>query len=168
MEIYTFKVKTIDAKEMDMSDFRGNVLLIVNVASRCLFTKQYDGLEKLHKEYKSQNFSVLGFPCNQFGEQEPGDEAEIKNFCEAQFGVTFPLFAKIDVKGKNTSPLFDYLRHEAKGFAWTSAIKWNFTKFLVDRNGKVIRRYGPQVVPAALDEDIKKILAIKPLLGQEK
>ena len=156
--IYDFTVKNIDGIEVALSDFKGKVLLVVNTASKCGFTKQYAGLEELFKQYRDQGLVVLGFPCNQFKSQEPGDEAEIKSFCSLNYNVDFPMFAKIDVNGENTAPLFKFLKSEGKGILGSEAIKWNFTKFLVDKNGEVVKRYAPLTEPAALTEDIKKLL----------
>jgi len=158
MGIYDFKAKTIDGREQSLADYRGQALLIVNTASGCSFTPQYKGLEQLYEAYKDQRFAVLGFPCNQFGNQESGSESDIKSFCEMNFGVRFPLFAKIDVKGPKAHPLYKYLIQEKPGFLGLKDIKWNFTKFLVDKNGKVVKRYGPTVKPAAITSDIEKLL----------
>lgn len=158
MSIYDFQVKTIDGTPASISKYKGQVILIVNVASQCGFTKQYEGLETLFQTYKNQKFTVLGFPCNQFGSQEPGNEAEIKSFCETRFNVTFPLFTKIDVNGPSTDPLYNFLKAKKKGFLGSQGIKWNFTKFLIDRNGNVVKRYAPQINPAALEKDIQKLL----------
>jgi glutathione peroxidase len=156
--IYDFKVKDIDGNEVAMSDYKGKVLMIVNVASKCGFTPQYDGLQKLYDNYKDQGLVVLGFPCNQFGAQEQGGEAEIKDFCETNFSISFPLFAKIDVNGDNADPLFLFLQNAKKGFMDTGPIKWNFSKFIVDKEGNVVGRYGSLDDPAALEDDIKKLL----------
>jgi glutathione peroxidase len=158
MAIYDFKAKTIDGREQSLADFRGQALLIVNTASGCGFTPQYKGLEQLYETYKDRRFAVLGFPCNQFGNQESGSEMEIKSFCEMNFGVRFPLFAKVDVKGPKAHPLFQYLVKEKPGFLGFKDVKWNFTKFLVDRSGKVVKRYAPTVKPEAIAADIEKIL----------
>jgi glutathione peroxidase len=151
-------LKTIDGGAASLGDFVGQTLLIVNVASQCGFTPQYAGLEALHRRFRDRGFAVLGFPCDQFGHQEPGDEAEIKNFCTEKYDVTFPMFAKIEVNGANTHPLFKALKQEAPGFFGTQAIKWNFTKFLVDRNHRVVRRYAPTDKPQALTKDIEAAL----------
>jgi glutathione peroxidase len=132
----------------------------VNVASQCGFTSQYAGLEALYNKYHDKGFEILGFPCNQFGSQEPGDEAEIKNFCELNYHVTFPLFAKIDVNGDDTHPLYKYLKSEEKGIFGTEAIKWNFTKFLIDREGKILKRFAPQTKPEDLDSEVEAALKI--------
>jgi glutathione peroxidase len=151
-------LKTIDGGAASLGDFVGQTLLIVNVASQCGFTPQYAGLEALHRRFRGRGFAVLGFPCDQFGHQEPGDEAEIKSFCTEKYDVTFPMFAKIEVNGANTHPLFKALKQEAPGFFGTQAIKWNFTKFLVDRNHRVVRRYAPTDKPQALTKDIEAAL----------
>ena len=156
--IYDYKVKDIDGNEVVMSEFKGKVLMIVNVASKCGFTPQYEGLQKLYDAYKDQGLVVLGFPCNQFGAQEQGGEAEIKDFCETNFSISFPMFAKIDVNGDNANPLFLFLQNAKKGFMDTGPIKWNFSKFVVDKEGNVVGRYGSLDDPAALEDDIKKLL----------
>lgn len=156
--IYDIPVKTIKGKESTLAPYKGNVMLIVNVASKCGFTPQYEGLEKLYKTYKDEGLVVLGFPCNQFMNQEPGSEAEIQNFCQVNFGVTFPLFSKIDVNGENTHPLYTYLKSEAPGVLGSESIKWNFTKFLVDREGKVINRFGSSTTPSEIEKEIKALL----------
>lgn len=159
---YDFEAKTIDGTIQPLSAYRGKALLVVNVASACGFTPQYKGLEELHREYGPQGFEVLGFPCNQFGAQEPGSEAEIKTFCETTFGVTFPLFAKIDVNGEGAHPLYKWLTSEATKPDGPGDIAWNFTKFLISRNGKVAARYRHKVSPtetnliAALETELKK------------
>jgi len=141
-----------------LADFRGQVLLIVNVASECGFTPQYAGLEALYRQYKNAGFSVLGFPCNQFGAQEPGTADEIRDFCTSRFDVTFPMFARIEVNGPNAHPLFQFLKKERKGVLGTEAIKWNFTKFLVDRNGCVVKRYAPRDTPEKISTDLAALL----------
>jgi glutathione peroxidase len=151
-------LKTIDGGERTVGDFAAHVALIVNVASQCGFTPQYAGLEALYRRFRKRGFAVLGFPCDQFGHQEPGDEAEIKNFCSLNYDVTFPMFAKIEVNGDNAHPLFKALKQEAPGLLGTQAIKWNFTKFLVDREGRVLRRYAPSDKPETLAEDIEAAL----------
>ncbi|MDP4605571.1 MAG: glutathione peroxidase [Erythrobacter sp.] len=156
--IADFTVTTNRGEPLDLSDKLGKVLLVVNTASKCGFTPQYDGLEKLFQRFNDQGFEVLGFPCNQFGGQEPGNADEIAEFCKVNFGVTFPLMAKVDVNGPGASPLFDWMKGEAKGLMGSTSIKWNFTKFLVNREGKVVRRYGPQDAPAAIARDIEKLL----------
>jgi glutathione peroxidase len=157
MSIYDIEVKDIDGKNVELSKYKNRVMLIVNVASKCGYTGQYEGLQKLHEKYAKDGLSVLGFPCNQFLSQEPGTEEEIKNFCMSSFGVEFDMYSKIDVNGENTHPLYLYLKEEAGGFV-TDGIKWNFTKFLVDKNGKVVERYAPSVTPEQIDKDIKKLL----------
>jgi glutathione peroxidase len=156
--IADFTVVTNRGAELDLKDKLGTVLLMVNTASKCGFTPQYDGLEKLYQQFKDQGFEVLGFPCNQFGAQEPGNADEIAEFCKVNFGVTFPLMAKIDVNGDDASPLFDWMKSEAKGLMGSTSIKWNFTKFLIDREGNVVKRYGPQDTPASIAKDIAKLL----------
>src|SRR5271170_2771212 len=151
-------LKSIDGKPAALNDFAGQALLIVNVASQCGFTPQYAGLEALHRRFRARGFAVLGFPCDQFGHQEPGDEAEIKNFCTEKYDVTFPMFAKIEVNGANTHPLFKTLKQEAPGLLGTQAIKWNFTKFLIDRSRRVVRRYAPSDKPEKLTGDIEAVL----------
>ncbi len=158
MSIYDFKEKTIDGQEITMEKYKGKVMLIVNVASGCGYTPQYEGLEALHVKYADKGLSILGFPCNQFLGQEPGTEAEIKNFCTTKFGVQFDMFSKIEVNGAHTNPLYVYLKKEAGGVLGTEVIKWNFTKFLVDKNGKVVKRYAPSTTPQDIDEDIRKLL----------
>jgi glutathione peroxidase len=155
--IYDFSVKTIDGQEQSLSHYKGNVVLIVNVASKCGFTPQYKGLQELYNKYKNQGFVVLGFPCNQFLSQEPGTNDEIKHFCSINYGVTFPMFDKIDVNGDTAHPLYKYLT-SAKGGFITDSIKWNFTKFLIDRKGTVVKRYPPQTAPENMEEEIKKLL----------
>lgn len=157
MRIYDFPVVDIDGNPMDLSAYKGKVLLIVNTASKCGFTPQYKGLEALYKEFGSEKFEILGFPCDQFGNQEPGTEEEIKGFCEFNYGVTFPLFEKIDVKGDNAHPLFQYLTKEKPGLIGKD-IKWNFTKFLVDTEGNVVERFAPTTAPEKLTEKIRALL----------
>jgi glutathione peroxidase len=156
--IADFKVTTNTGEELDMADKAGKVLLIVNTASKCGFTPQYDGLEALHKQFEDRDFEVLGFPCNQFGGQEPGEAEEIAEFCKLNFGVTFPLMEKIEVNGPGASPLYDWMKSEAKGLLGTTTIKWNFTKFLIDREGQVVKRYGSSDKPQAIATDIEKLL----------
>ncbi len=157
-DIYSYEARSIDGRTVSMGDWRGKVLLIVNTASKCGFTPQYDGLEKLNEKYGPQGFAVLGFPCNQFGSQEPGDEAEIANFCKLTYEVDFPMFAKIDVNGDNTHPLFKALKAAAPGLLGSEGIKWNFTKFLVGRDGQVVDRFAPTTKPEAISGDIEKLL----------
>jgi len=156
--IYEIKVKTIDGKETTLEPYKGKVILIVNVASKCGFTRQYDGLESLYRKYKEKGLVVLGFPCNQFGSQEPGTEKEIQNFCRVNFGVTFPMYSKINVNGEETHPLYRYLKSEQPGILGTEAIKWNFTKFLIDREGNVIKRFGSSATPKEIEKDIETLL----------
>ena len=156
--IADFTVTTNRGEPLDLSTKLGTVLLVVNTASKCGFTPQYAGLEKLYQQYKDRGFEVLGFPCNQFGAQEPGDADEIAEFCKVNFGVTFPLMAKIEVNGANASPLYGWMKSEAKGLMGSTSIKWNFTKFLIGRDGKVARRYGPTDRPEAIARDIEKLL----------
>jgi glutathione peroxidase len=156
--LYDFSVQDIDAKPQSLRDFAGRVLLIVNTASKCGFTPQYKGLEALHRKYEGKGLTVMGFPCDQFGHQEPGDEAEIKNFCSLNYDVHFPLFAKVEVNGMGAHPLFQYLKKEAKGILGSEAIKWNFTKFLIDREGRVVRRYAPTDTPESIERDIVELL----------
>ena len=156
--IADFTVTTNRGEPLDLAEKQGKVLLVVNTASKCGFTRQYDGLEKLYESYKDRGFEVLGFPCNQFGHQEPGDADEIAEFCKVNFGVTFPLMAKVDVNGGDASPLYDWMKKQAPGLMGSKAIKWNFTKFLIDREGNVVRRYAPTDKPEAIAKDIEKLL----------
>jgi glutathione peroxidase len=156
--IYDFSAKTLDGREISLGEFKGKVLLIVNTASKCGFTPQYEGLEKLHREYGVRGLAVLGFPCNQFGAQEPGDAAEIASFCSLNFNVSFPMFAKIEVNGENTHPLYRFLKEAKAGLLGTEGIKWNFTKFLVDRHGEVVERYAPATKPEDLAKTIDALL----------
>lgn len=158
MSVYDFTVKTIRGEEQSLADYRGKVLLIVNTASKCGFTPQYKELQELYEQYRDRGFVVLGFPCNQFGHQEPGTEEEIEQFCQVNYGVTFPMFAKVDVNGENAHPLFQYLKEKAPGVFGTKAIKWNFTKFLVDRNGNVVARFASQTKPSELKNEIEELL----------
>ncbi len=157
--LYEIEVTGIDGASQTLADFRGQVLLIVNVASRCTLTPQYAGLESLYRKYREQGFAVLGFPCDQFGHQEPGDEAQIKSFCKLTYDVTFPLFAKIDVNGPRAHPLYHYLQSARPGILGSKRIKWNFTKFLVDRQGAVVHRYAPQARARSIERGIRKLLA---------
>jgi glutathione peroxidase len=157
--IYEFAARTIDGKTRKLSDYKGKVALIVNTASKCGFTPQYKGLEELHKKYGAKGLAVLGFPCNQFGAQEPGAESEISEFCEINYGVSFPMFAKIDVNGDDAHPLFKYLTQAKPGLLGSEAIKWNFTKFLVGKDGQVMKRYAPTTNPEDIAGDIEKALA---------
>ena len=158
MSIYKYDAATLAGEIVSLENWRGRVLLIVNTASECGFTPQYAGLEALYRKYEPQGLTVLGFPCNQFGAQEPGSEAEIGAFCEKNYGVTFPIFAKVDVKGANAHQLFQYLTQAKPGILGTEAIKWNFTKFLIDRNGDPVARYAPQTKPEELEAPIQKLL----------
>ena len=158
MNIYDFQVKTIDGEIISMSKYRGKVLLIVNVASKCGFTKQYEGLENLFEKYKNKNFMVLGFPSNQFANQEPESDEKIKEFCSLTYDVKFDMFSKIDVNGEKESPLYTFLKSSQKGILGTEDIKWNFTKFLIDKNGNVVDRFAPTTTPESIEEDILKLL----------
>jgi glutathione peroxidase len=157
-QVYDFSARTIDGDNQSLDSYKGKAMLIVNVASKCGFTPQYTGLEALYEKFKDKGFVVLGFPCDQFGHQEPGDENEIKNFCSLNYDVKFPLFAKIEVNGANTHPLYKYLKGEAKGLLGTESIKWNFTKFLVDKDGKVVTRYAPTDTPQSIEKDVAALL----------
>jgi glutathione peroxidase len=156
--LYEFEVATIDGHKQRLDVYRGRVLLVVNVASRCGFTPQYAGLEDLYRRHRDRGFTVLGFPCDQFGQQEPGNEAEIKEFCRLTYDVTFPLFAKIEVNGATAHPLYEFLKIARRGFLGTKGIKWNFTKFLVDRDGSVVRRFGPMMKPDRIEKKLRRIL----------
>jgi glutathione peroxidase len=156
--ITDFEVKGADGAPVSLDRWKGQVLLIVNTASKCGFTPQYEGLEALHRKYADRGFEVLGFPCNQFGAQEPGDAAEIANFCSLTYDVTFPVLAKVDVNGAGADPLFERLKADAPGLMGSKAIKWNFTKFLVDRDGRTVRRYAPTTKPAEIEKDIEALL----------
>jgi glutathione peroxidase len=156
--LYDFEVVTIHHETTTLAPYKGKVILIVNTASGCGFTPQFEGLEKIYKNYQSKGFVVLGFPCNQFAGQEPLDEKGIENFCRVSYGVTFPMFAKIDVNGNSTHPLYKYLKQNATGILGSEAIKWNFTKFLVDKKGVVIKRYAPATSPESIASDIEKLL----------
>ena len=158
MTVYDYSARRLDGHEESLSVYRGRALLIVNTASACGFTPQYAGLEALYTELKGLGLTVLGFPCNQFGAQEPGSESEIGAFCSANYGVSFPMFAKIDVNGEDAHPLYQYLKDAKPGLLGTEAIKWNFTKFLVDRKGEPVARYAPQTKPEELEAPIRKLL----------
>ena len=158
MTLPTLDLKTIENQTQPLSQYQGQVLLVVNVASRCGFTNQYKGLQALYEQYKEQGFSVLGFPCNQFSSQEPGDEASIKTFCETSYAVTFPMFAKVDVNGNEADPFFKWLKSSKPGILGTEGIKWNFTKFLVSREGEVLKRFGSNDSPASIATDIESAL----------
>ena len=155
---YDFTARDIDGAEQPLAAYRGKPLLVVNVASKCGFTPQYEGLQALYARFHRQGLEVLGFPCDQFGHQEPGDESEIKTFCSTRYDVTFPMFAKIEVNGANAHPLYRWLKSEKAGILGTEAIKWNFTKFLVDRTGRVVRRYAPTDTPEKIEKDIAAVL----------
>jgi glutathione peroxidase len=158
MSVYRFKVTTIKGEEVSLENYKGKVLLAVNTASECGLTPQYAELQKIYDQYKENGFFVLGFPCNQFGSQEPGSEEKISEFCSLNYGVNFPLFAKVDVNGENAHPFFQYLKEEAPGQSESSDIEWNFAKFLINRNGQVVGRYAPTVSPTDIGDDIEKLL----------
>jgi glutathione peroxidase len=157
-DIYDFEANTLEGEPRKLGDWRGQALLIVNVASKCGFTPQYTGLEALYRERKDQGFAILGFPCDQFGHQEPGDAEAIRNFCSLNYEVSFPLFAKIEVNGEGAHPLYRFLKEQCPGVLGSQPIKWNFTKFLVDRQGKAVSRYAPTTMPKALTEHIEALL----------
>lgn len=156
--IYGFKAELNNGEEIALSRYEGKVLLIVNTASQCGFTPQYDGLEKLYKDYKERGFEILAFPSNQFLKQEPGTDKEIREFCDLHFNVSFPLFSKINVNGKEVHPLYQYLKKNKRGFLGTKKIKWNFTKFLIDREGKAVKRFAPMTKPVAIQGHIERLL----------
>jgi glutathione peroxidase len=156
--IYDFHANSLKGDDTSLSVYKDKVLLVVNTASKCGFTPQYRGLETLHEKYRERGFSVLGFPCNQFGQQEPGDAEEIGRFCQSNYGVSFPMFGKVEVNGSHAHPLYKYLTHEKRGLLGTTRIKWNFTKFLIDRAGRIVARYSPLKRPDALEPPIAKIL----------
>jgi glutathione peroxidase len=158
MSIYDFQAETLEGKPASLADWRGQALLIVNTASKCGFTPQYAGLEQLYRTYKDRGFSVIGFPCNQFGAQEPGNAEEIASFCSLTYDVSFPMMAKVDVNGPHAHPLYAYLKHAQKGLLGSEGIKWNFTKFLVDRKGEPVRRFAPLDKPEALSAAIESVL----------
>ena len=158
MSFYDLSAVAIDGSEVKFEQFRGKSVLVVNVASKCGFTPQYEGLEALYEKYASRGFVVLGFPCDQFGHQEPGDEDQIQSFCSTKFGVKFPMFAKIEVNGANTHPVYAFLKNEAPGLFGTTSVKWNFTKFLVDRSGQVVKRYASTDTPKKIAADVKELL----------
>lgn len=158
MNVYDFEARTLDGHVQRLDAYRGHTLLIVNVASKCGFTPQYQGLETLYRSYRERRFAVLGFPCDQFGHQEPGNEADIRQFCSVNYGVSFPLFAKIEVNGPNAHPLFQYLKQARRGVLGTEAIKWNFTKFLIDAHGEPLRRYAPADTPESIEKDLVGLL----------
>ncbi|UEL49126.1 glutathione peroxidase [Terrisporobacter hibernicus] len=157
MEFYNFKANKMNGQEVSMSDYKGKVVLVVNTASKCGLTQQFEGLEALYKEYKDQGLEILGFPCNQFANQEKGSNEEIHEFCQLNYGVSFTMFEKIDVNGKNAHPLYKYLKNEAKGLL-SKEIKWNFTKFLIDSEGNIVKRYAPTVEPLKIKDDIENLL----------
>jgi glutathione peroxidase len=156
--VYDFSATTIDGEQQSLAEYKGKAMLVVNTASKCGFTPQYAGLEKLYRKYQDKGLAVLGFPCDQFGHQEPGDENEIKNFCSLSYDVSFPMFAKVEVNGGKAHPLYQFLKKEAKGVLGTEAIKWNFTKFLIDKNGRVLRRYAPTDTPESIEKDLAAAL----------
>ncbi|WP_409288823.1 glutathione peroxidase [Peribacillus sp. SCS-37] len=158
MGIYQLEAKSIEGQTISMDSYKDQVLLIVNTASKCGFTPQFSELESLYEKYKEQGFAVLGFPCNQFMGQEPGDEMEIQSFCQLTYGVSFPMFSKVDVKGDQAHPLFQYLTEHAPGVLGSKSIKWNFTKFLVDRSGNIVKRYAPQTKPNEIEKEIQSLL----------
>lgn len=157
--IYDFEVATIDGEKQSLDVYRGSVLLVVNVASRCGFTPQYTGLENLYRKYGERGFTVLGFPCDQFRHQEPGNEDEIKAFCQRRYNVTFPLFAKVEVNGPGAHPLYQFLKRARRGLLGTTSIKWNFTKFLIDRDGNVVRRFAPTFRPEKIEKALQQLIA---------
>jgi glutathione peroxidase len=158
VSVYDYTAHTLEGADAPLAEWRGKVLLVVNVASKCGFTPQYTGLEALYRKYKDRGFAILGFPCNQFGAQEPGDAAEIANFCSLTYDVSFPMMSKIDVNGPGADPLYAYLKKEKKGLLGTEAVKWNFTKFLIDREGNVVRRFAPADKPEALASAVEALL----------
>ncbi|MCU4767275.1 glutathione peroxidase [Bacillus toyonensis] len=158
MTVYDFSAKIITGEDKSLKDYEGKALLIVNVASKCGFTPQYKGLQEVYDKYKDQGLEILGFPCNQFGGQEPGTEADITSFCELNYGVNFPMFAKVDVKGDKAHPLYTYMTEQAPGLLGMKAVKWNFTKFLIGKDGKVVGRFAPQTKPVDLEVEIEKVL----------
>lgn len=158
MTIYEFEVNKINGETISLEEYKGKVMIIVNTASKCGFSPQYDDLQSLYVQYKEDGVVVLGFPCNQFLNQEPGDDLEIDSYCKLNHGVTFPMFAKVNVKGKEAHPLFSYLTENAPGVMGSKSIKWNFTKFLIDRNGNIVSRFAPKTKPLEMEEDIKKLI----------
>lgn len=157
MSFYNFSAKDINGKEVSMEDYKGKVVIIVNTASKCGFTPQFEGLENLYKKYKDEGLVILGFPCNQFGNQDPGEDGEIKTFCELNYGVTFPMFSKVEVNGEDAHPIYKWLKEE-KGGLLGEDIKWNFSKFILDRNGNVVKRYGSNKKPENMEKDIEELL----------
>lgn len=158
MSLYEYKAKDVNGKEVELSDYKGKVVIVVNTASDCGFTPQYEGLQDLYKKYKDDGLEILAFPCNQFGGQEKGDEGAIKEFCDLRFNISFPLFSKIEVNGENTHPLYEFLKKEKKGLMGSQKIKWNFTKFLIDKDGNPVDRFAPTTKPENMEDDIKKLL----------
>ena len=158
MSIYDYSATAINGQKVDLADYRDKVMLIVNTASKCGFTPQFEGLENLHTALAEQGLVILGFPCNQFGNQDPGDNGQIEEFCQLNYGVSFPMFSKIDVNGSDTHPLFQFLKQEAKGLLGSEKIKWNFTKFLVNRQGQVVKRYAPVDLPKDIKADIQRLI----------
>lgn len=158
MSIYEFEVNKINGETISLEEYKGKVMIIVNTASKCGFSPQYDDLQSLYVQYKEDGVVVLGFPCNQFLNQEPGDDLEIDSYCKLNHGVTFPMFAKVNVKGKEAHPLFSYLTENAPGVMGSKSIKWNFTKFLIDRNGNIVSRFAPKTKPLEMEEDIKRLI----------
>jgi glutathione peroxidase len=157
-DIYNFEAVTIKGKPVSLGDYRGQVLLIVNTASKCGFTPQFDGLEKMYEKFRDRGFAILGFPCNQFGGQDPGENGQIEEFCQMNYGVSFPMFAKIEVNGPGTHPLFQHLKKAAPGVLGSENIKWNFTKFLVNRQGEVVDRFAPVTTPQKIEEAVVALL----------
>ncbi|MED4073401.1 glutathione peroxidase [Priestia endophytica] len=168
MNIYQFSAQNIKGEEQSLEQYKGKVIVVVNTASKCGFTPQFEGLQNLYEKYKDRNFVILGFPCNQFGGQEPGGEEEIQSFCQRNYGVDFPMFAKVDVKGDNAHPLFQYLAEKAPGILGSKAIKWNFTKFLIDKDGEPVQRFSPKTDPKDLEHDIEQLLEEKTDVVQER
>jgi glutathione peroxidase len=158
MSIYEFEVKKINGETVSLEEYKGKVMIIVNTASKCGFSPQYDDLQSLYEQYKEDGLVVLGFPCNQFLNQEPGDDLEIDSYCKLNHGVTFPMFARVNVKGKDAHPLFSYITKNAPGLMGSKSIKWNFTKFLIDRKGNIVSRYAPQTKPMDMEDDLRKVL----------
>jgi glutathione peroxidase len=158
MTVHDYSARTIDGEDRKLSDYKGKVMVIVNTASKCGFTPQYQGLENVFRAFRDRGLVILGFPCDQFGHQEPGDENEIKQFCSLNYDVSFPMFSKVDVNGDHAHPLFEHLKNEAPGLLGSRGIKWNFTKFLVDKSGKVVKRYGSMDKPESIVKDIEKLL----------
>ncbi|MGE7764911.1 glutathione peroxidase [Peribacillus sp. NPDC096540] len=158
MSIYEFEVKKINGESISLEEYKGKVMIIVNTASKCGFSPQYDDLQSLYVQYKEDGLVILGFPCNQFLNQEPGDELEIDSYCKLNHGVTFPMFAKVNVNGKDAHPLFRYISENAPGVMGSKSIKWNFTKFLIDREGNIVSRYAPRIKPLEIEDDLKKLL----------